>query len=349
MRKSIALAVVTAFWMTLVLADGGPSHQVRTTSFGSSGGNAQDITHAFCCGGTLGSLVSKGGAQYILSNNHVLARVDQAAAGEAITQPGLIDNGCRVATVVANFSQAVTLGTQNVDAALAALQSGLMDSSGKILDIGVPCAAPVTPQVGLTVSKSGRTTGCTTGTIGSINTNVSVRYQKNCGNGRKFTIPYTNQVVINSTTFSAGGDSGSLIVSGTCSETDGDNAPVALLFAGSSSTVVGNPIQDVVNALGISFVGTSLCASTAPAATALGRGPLQNDVDFATMIKDRHAPDMMRSPEIVGVGVGVMDDDSGRVALVVYVDSTRPIKPRVPSQIDGVPVKIVRTDPFVAY
>lgn len=348
-RKSIALAVVAAFCMTLVLADGGPNHRVRTTSFGSSGGNAQDITHAFCCGGTLGSLVSKGGVQYILSNNHVLARVDQAAAGEAITQPGLIDNGCRVATVVANFSEAVPLGTQNVDAALAVVQTGLMDPTGTILDIGVPCATPVTPQVGLTVSKSGRTTGCTTGTIGSINTNVSVRYQKNCGSGRKFLITYTNQVVINSTTFSAGGDSGSLIVSGTCSETDGDNAPVALLFAGSSTIVIGNPIQDVVNALGIGFVGSSLCAAPAAAATAFGRGPLQNDLDFATMIKDRHAPEMMRSAEIVGVGVGVMDDDSGRVALVVYVDSTRPIQPRVPSQIDGVPVKIVRTDPFVAY
>lgn len=278
MRKSIVLAVVTACCMTPVLADGGPNHRVRTTSFGSSGGNAQDSTHAFCCGGTLGSLVSKGGVQYILSNNHVLARVDQAAAGEAITQPGLIDNGCRVATVVANFSEAVTLGTRNVDAALAALQAGQMDPSGKILDIGVPCATPVTPQVGLTVSKSGRTTGCTTGTIGSINTDVSVRYQKNCGNGRKFLISYTNQVVINSTNFSAGGDSGSLIVSGTCSatgsETDGDNAPVALLFAGSSTTVVGNPIQDVVNALGIGFVGTQQCSLPTVAATALGRGLL---------------------------------------------------------------------------
>jgi len=30
----------------------------------------------------------------------------------------------------------------------------------------------------------------------------------------------------------------------------------------------------------------------------------------------------MRNPEIIGMGVGVMDDDPSRVALVIYVDST---------------------------
>ncbi len=352
MRNWTVGAICAALCLGVVLADStGANHQVRTQDYGSSGGNVNDITNAFCCSGTLGSLVSKGGTQFILSNNHVLARVDQASVGEDISQPGLIDNGCRVATVVADFSQTVPLGTQNVDAALAALRTGQMNSTGKILDIGVPCATPGTPRVGLAVAKSGRTTGCRTGTIGSISTNVSVQYQKNCGSGRKFTIPYTNQVIINSTTFSAGGDSGSLIVSGACTTTNGDNAPIALLFAGSSSSTVGNPIQDVVGALGISFVGTSKCTAptSAAAATALGREPLQNDLDFATMIKDRHAPDMMRTPEIIGVGVGVTDRDPSEVALVVYVDSTRPIQPRVPTEIDGVPVRVVRTDPFVAY
>jgi len=168
-RKFLLSAVCAGLFVGLVLADGsGANHQVRTTSFGSSGGNANDITHAFCCGGTLGSLVTKGGTQYILSNNHVLARVDQAAVGEDITQPGLIDNGCSVATVVADFSQAVPLGTQNVDAALAAVRSGLMINTGKILDIGIPCATPGTPRVGLSVAKTGRTTGYTHALLGSI-------------------------------------------------------------------------------------------------------------------------------------------------------------------------------------
>src|SRR2546422_2916437 len=350
-RKWTVGAICAALCLGVILADStGANHRVRTTSFGSSGGNVNDITHSFCCSGTLGSLVSKGGTQYILSNNHVLARVDQATIGEDISQPGLIDNGCQTPPIVADFSEAIPLGTQNVDAALAALRSGQMDSGGTILDIGVPCATPGTPRVGLAVAKSGRTTGCQTGTIGSINTNVSVQYQKRCGSGRKFVIPYSNQVVINSTTFSAGGDSGSLIVSGSCTTTNGDNAPVALLFAGSSSSTIGNPIQDVVSALGVSFVGTSMCsAPTAAAAVSSGRDLLQNDIDFATMIKDRHAPDLMRNPEIIGVGVGVKEDDPGKAAIVVYVDSTRPSQSRMPSEIDGVPVRIIHTDPFVAY
>ena len=34
------------------------------------------------------------GRQYLLSNNHVLARSDHASVGDTIVQPGLIDNNC---------------------------------------------------------------------------------------------------------------------------------------------------------------------------------------------------------------------------------------------------------------
>lgn len=50
-----------------------------------------------------------------------------------------------------------------------------------------------------------------------------------CGSGKKFLVTYTNQIVINSSTFSAGGDSGSLIVSNT---NPSCRQPVALLYAG---------------------------------------------------------------------------------------------------------------------
>lgn len=159
-------------------------YQTRNMHFGVSGGNINDITRSFCCSGTLGSLVTAGGTQYILSNNHVLARQDQAATGEDISQPGLVDNGCRAATIVADYSKAVTLG-QNVDCAVAALRSGQMDSSGFIEGVGVINSTVTNPSVGLAVQKSGRTTGHTTGTIGSINTSVSVQYQLQCGKGRK--------------------------------------------------------------------------------------------------------------------------------------------------------------------
>ena len=151
--------------------------------------------------------MTDGTTSYVLSNNHVLGLSGQASAGDDISQPGLIDNGCQVSTVVADFTAAPQLGPSNVDAAIAQLRPGLMDASGFIEDIGVPSSVVRAPAVGLSVAKSGRTTGFTTGTIGSINTSVSVQYQRSCGQGKKFVVSYTNQVVINSSTFSAGGDS----------------------------------------------------------------------------------------------------------------------------------------------
>ena len=87
------------------------SHFPAPVPLGASGGNAEDLSTVgnsiYCCSGTIGSLVSRGGRFYILSNTHVLARSDLAAVGEAIVQPGLIDNNCRaVGTVMAaNLSQ----------------------------------------------------------------------------------------------------------------------------------------------------------------------------------------------------------------------------------------------------
>src|SRR4030095_15849155 len=109
-----------------------------------SGGNVNDISKAFCCSGTLGALVTDGSTNYILSNNHVLGRSDQAVPGEDVSQPGLIDNSCRVATIVGDFTVAAPLGS-NVDAAIAQLRTGTMDGTGFIEDIGVPASTIVNP------------------------------------------------------------------------------------------------------------------------------------------------------------------------------------------------------------
>ncbi len=157
----------------------------------------------------------------------------------------MIDTNCQVAERVADLSVAAPLGSSNVDAALALLRPGAMNADGEIMDIGTPSATTVAPAVGLSVAKSGRTTGHTTASVAAINTSVQVQYQQGCGQGgRKFRVTYTNQVVVNSSTFSAGGDSGSLIV------TNNGHNPVALLFAGSSTTTIGNPIGEVLLRLG---------------------------------------------------------------------------------------------------
>lgn len=332
-----------------LLADGGANHQVQTNNYGSSGGNVNDITRAFCCSGTLGSLVrDSAGTLYILSNNHVLARVDQAAPGEDVSQPGLIDSGCQPIRIVADFSGKVPLGN-NVDAAVAALRSGTMNTTGSILDVGIPSSVVKAATVGLAVAKSGRTTGFTTGSISSVNTSVSVQYQKKCGAGKKFVITYTNQVVINSSTFSAGGDSGSLIVSNTNSAC---RQPVALLFAGSSTTTIGNPIGEVVSKLGsqlgttFSFVGQN-CTAAAVAEAA----PRLSDaaIERATVVKDARVRELMALPGVIAVGVGASLRNPSEAAVMLYVDKTKGMLARMPRAIDGIDVRVIGTDPIIAF
>jgi hypothetical protein len=341
-----SLVVTTGIFVLApsALADSGAHHRVRNTHFGVSGGNVNDVSRAFCCSGTLGSLVkSSDGTQYILSNNHVLDISGTGHVGDHISQPGLIDNSCRVATVVADLTGAAPLGS-NVDAAIAQLRTGLMDSTGYIEDIGVPSSHVRAAAVGLGVAKSGRTTGFTTGTISSTNTSVSVRYQPVCGRGGGTAVTYTNQVVINSSTFSAGGDSGSLIVTN-----NSCHQPVALLFAGSSTTTIGNPVGEVLTKLGtatglaLTFVGTTCTAKTEEEP-----GVLRDDVIQATAaVLDLHRDDLMATTGVIGVGVGASRTAPGEGAIVIYVDSTAGVLPRLPRRIDGVRVRVVKTDPFV--
>ena len=359
---AVLAAVALSSFLIPTLADGGANHRVRNLNLGVSGGNVNDRSSRFCCSGTLGSLVTFGGTKYILSNNHVLARSDQASVGEDVSQPGMIDANCQVTTIVADFSAAPPLGPSNVDAAVALLRPGLMDETGEIEDIGVPSSIIALPTVGLGVAKSGRTTGFTTGTVSSINTSVNVQYQRGCGQGKKFVVSFTNQVVVGSSTFSAGGDSGSLILTN-----DGTRRPVALLFAGSSSSTIGNPIGEVLTQVGLALGGpvtfngqAGTGRGKAGLGESLGRQPLipsfggqqrelpQQAADRASAVLEVHRDSLMSRTSVIGVGIGAADDNDAEGAIVIYVDKTTGSRPILPQSIDGVRVKVIETDPFVA-
>ena len=328
-------------------ADNGPNHRVRNLRFGVSGGNVRDATSQFCCSGTLGALLrDTNGTQFILSNNHVLGRSGAAVAGDDVSQPGLIDNGCRIATVVADFTVAPALGS-NVDAAIAQLRPGTMDGTGFIEDIGTISSVVRAPAVGLAVQKSGRTTGHTTGTISSINTTVSVRYG-GCGSTTGPIFTFTNQVVVGSSSFSAGGDSGSLIVTrGACER------PVALLFAGSSSATIGNPIGQVLSRISaslgrtVSFVGSTCTAARFEPEVDLP-GIAEEAVARASRVKERNENRIMSKPSVIGFGISSADDNAGEPILVVYVDETTGRRPNLPKKLGGLRVKVVYTDTFTA-
>ncbi len=318
--------------------------QTPPIKLGTSGGNVDDHTNMYCCSGTLGALVAKGGTQYILSNNHVLARSDQATVGEAISQPGAIDSNCSTASsnIVANFSSAPKLGS-NVDAAIAQVVPGEVSSAGEILTIGVPASTPGTPKVGMSVAKAGRTTGFTCSSIAATNTSVNVEYETQCNGGTTWVVSYTNQVLINSRTFSAGGDSGSLIVDATTAQ------PVALLFAGSSTSTIANPIGDVLNALGgASFVGGATHAVNC------GGGKPRKALAAASyakagMAKERSVKKLMEDDAVMAVGISQSDEDDSEAVVLILVEQGRKLRQDIPVEIDGVKTKVVISDKIRAY
>jgi hypothetical protein len=356
--------------------------QAVPVKLGTSGGNVNDSVTSgktvTCCSGTLGALVVRNGTFFILSNNHVLDKSDQGKAGDQISQPGLVDNNCNSGTPVATLSQSAALkptnGTNgpapsNVDAAIAQIISAAtVDTSGAILDLGAQgpsSIAPAPPSSTLAipatvlstnekVAKSGRSSGLTCSTLLSVSTSVSVDYDVACGGAKAFTSTFSNQVVVNGGNFSAAGDSGSLIVTADTAR------PVALLYAGNSSTSTGNPIADVLAAFqsgpnaativgggdhAVSCAPTSTNASPTSSAAPTGASALTTEeLDRATAMKERHAGDLMKDPAITGVGVGVSEDNPREAAITIFVSGTfvnGTSEKSIPAQIEGVRTKLI--------
>lgn len=228
------------------------------------------IGHYDITAGTFGLLVARGGAPFILSNNHVLADSNAGKIGDAILQPGPADGGkaadriaalaefepidfgdnpsqCGIADTVAGVLNVLarvtgsshrlqpirqTAGVNLMDAALAQPDAPDLVVPA-ILDVGLPAGADVC-QLGQEVQKMGRTTGLTQGYVTQVNVTVNVSY-----NGR--TARFTDQMIASE--MSSPGDSGSTIL-------DMDRKAVGLLFAGSSTTTIFTPIQRVLDRFG---------------------------------------------------------------------------------------------------
>ena len=376
---------------TVTIVPGNQTTQNAPIELGTSGGNGNDsVTNTkehtiTCCGGTLGSLVQRGGTQYILSNNHVLAKSDTAALGDPIVQPGLIDAGLTPdtkcdptqATTVANLSQFVNLeaessaSSSNVDAAIAQVVPGEVDPLGNILFLGgtadsngVPLpGAPdagvgIMPTIGLQVAKSGRSTGLTCSTVLSVNINTSVEYNKSCdGTGAKFTVEYNNQVDVTGGDFAAEGDSGSLIVSQNTAD------PVALLYAGSDMDVVGNPVSQVLaffssGGTPTTFVGGGPHAvigctlptgaqSAAQAAAMAVKAPSveQSELQRAVTVRNARASALLAHPAVQAVGVGASLDNAGEPAIEFFVTRGASLS-GIPAEVNGIRTRIVEGDLF---
>jgi len=206
--------------------------------------------HPAITAGTIGARVTKAGNVYALSNNHVYADENRANIGDHVLQPGPFDGGTDPADAIGSLSEYEpivfsTSASNTIDAAIALSSSADLGNATPSDCYGIPRSATVAPTIGLRVMKCGRTTGLTKGRIYAINATVNVGYDSGVAR-------FVGQIIITPGSFSAGGDSGSLIVGDGGSN---DRKAVGLLFAGSSSITVANPIAPVLGRFGVSIDG----------------------------------------------------------------------------------------------
>ena len=205
--------------------------------------------------GTIGARIVVGGAVYALSNNHVFANRNQARVGDNILQPGRADGGADPSDAIGTlhdfepirFCQPFPMCPENrIDAAIAATTVADLDNRTPSNGYGSPRSRTVKARLGMAVQKYGRTTGHTHGQISGVNATMNIGF-------RDRSARFSGQIVITGGGFSGPGDSGSLIVA----EGGGSNdrRPVALLFAGSQTSTLANPIDLVLDRFGAEIDG----------------------------------------------------------------------------------------------
>lgn len=271
--KNIPTDVIEVGKIRALQADN--QERIRPCPMGTSGG------HYLITAGTNGELLKdrSTGKICIGTNNHVAANSNEAEVGDAYLQPGPYDGGkipediigqlfkfipiefidapssCSFARFLSNLYNlpAKLLGRKTrlrpvlaypednlVDAAMVEVNSD--DVLTKILDIGIPKGTREA-ELDMLVQKSGRTTFHTVeGVVTGVDATIGpVSY----GTGK--TAYFRDQIVISKEGFSAGGDSGSLIL-------DMEGYAVGKLFAGSENTTIANSIKNYLDLLDAELV-----------------------------------------------------------------------------------------------
>jgi hypothetical protein len=206
-------------------------------------------TLTICATGTLGCrCIGFDKTLYALSNNHVFANENLATVGNPLCQPGPLDSSCSTsaADIIGTLYDFQVLSYTNttnkvnlMDAAIGKTTADKVDYQTWTPGYGTPSRYPQeSVYPGMLVQKCGRSTGYTKGKISSLNTSVIVGYDVGSA---KFQGCINIESQLRVPTFSAAGDSGSLVV------TQSDRRPVGLLFAGGSVTTIICPISPILN------------------------------------------------------------------------------------------------------
>ena len=247
--------------------------------------------------GTLGCFVKKGGLNYILSNNHVLAALNQAALGSPIVQPGAADGG-GAANQIATLAEYAPITFLDIAEAAAAAEGQSTSPTGVAAILsqliaflaGLFRSAPPTPPPPPTLPQGNRIDAALALPIAGIGVDPNIidlgspplgiteptLGMKVFKSGRTtalteatitqldvtVNVRYGDQTArfsnqIMTTPFSMAGDSGALVL-------DFQRNAVGLLFSGSSQVSVVNPINMILAAFQAElFVGPMAAGPTA--------------------------------------------------------------------------------------
>lgn len=218
------------------------------------------VGHFRITAGTLGGFVEDDEHYYILSNNHVLANSNCAFGDDPILQPGPADVRAGRFDVVGRLHRWYALGREQpdgVDAALARFDDAVeWFEPWSYEGIGEIGRAPVADRYAVErVTKRGRTTGVTRGTVSAYELDgVAIDY----GSAESpAVVRFDDQIEIvgdpPSRPFSQPGDSGSFVI-------DRDTlAPYALLYGGGRDRqgidrTLAHFMPDVFRALSVRLV-----------------------------------------------------------------------------------------------
>jgi hypothetical protein len=135
-------------------------------------------------------------------------------------------------------------------------------------------------------------------------------------------------------------------------------SPVALLYAGSDSDTVGNPVSDVLSFFksgsnSMTFVGgsahqvigCSLPNAPTSAKTVVATSLSADVMQKAAVVRDLHAPELLAHPEVQAVGVGPSYDNPREPAILFFVTQGE-TRTDLPAQVDGIRTRIVEKPLF---
>ena len=219
--------------------------------------------HPAITAGTIGCRVKDAsGKVYALSNNHIYANENMAAIGDNVLQPGTYDGGKNPQDAIGTLSDFEyivfynsanppnPIPTNTIDAAIALSSTTNLGNATPSNGYGKPKSTTASAYAGMQVQKYGRTTALTQGKVYATNATVNVIYDEQQHRMARF----VGQIIITPGAFSAGGDSGSLVVKKDRNPSE-NNKPIGLLFAGSQTFTVANPINEVLSTFGVSVDG----------------------------------------------------------------------------------------------